>query len=67
MKTKYPTKPKPQTAREWALYRVRLNCGLGKKALDGGPVPEGCNHTDYALYCLFNAVEEIAVAMEEEK
>lgn len=70
MKTKNPktSNAKPKTPRGWALYRIGLNCSLGKQALDGeAQVPECCNKTDYALYCLLNAIEDIAVAMKEEK
>lgn len=52
---------KPETPREMALYRVAVNCKIGRDALD--------KHQDddlrYAVYCLLHAVESLGEAMAE--
>lgn len=55
---------KPKNKREWALYRCSLHCQIGRNAYKPGYVPEpGRTPTDYAVYCLLKAVEELATAM----
>lgn len=59
-KRKPAAKP-PQTETELAAYRAKLNCAVGQKALDGlTDPPDGVSRTEYALYCLLSAVEELA-------
>ena len=46
------------------LYRAQLFCMLGCDALEGTTKPPcGATPTEYALYNLLRAVEEIATAM----
>jgi hypothetical protein len=59
---------KLQTPREIALYRVSLNCKVGRDALEGIGTPiQGVTATQYALFCLLHAVEDIAKAMGEKE
>ena len=57
----------PKTDREWALYRTKLNCQLGRKALEGKTALNGYTAIEYALFCLLNAVEDVAEAMKGDK
>lgn len=62
-------------AKEWTrklghsgLYRATLDAKIGKKAIEGKiQPPEGCTHTEYALFCLLSAIGEIAEAMRQDK
>lgn len=66
--TKLEQKAKPQTPREYALYRVSLNCKAGRDALEGVTAPiHNVASTEYALFCLLHAVEDIAKAMGEKE
>ena len=59
---------KPQTPKEWALYRAGAACRIGMDILNGKtPPPDGSSVTQYALYNLLHAVEDIAEAMKESK
>ena len=50
------------------LCRAILHCKIGRDAIDGKTsLPVGCSATDYALFCLLYAIEEIAEAMLPEK
>lgn len=55
-------KPKlPHSPEEWSAYRVRLDCHLAKGVLDGKTnPPENTSRSEYALYCIASAVEELA-------
>jgi len=65
--TKTTAKKKPQTPREWALYRCALSCKIGRDALDAGRSPvEGTPLVDWVLFNLLHAVEEIGKAMEHD-
>jgi len=66
MKTK-PTKPtKPRTKRQWAIYRAKLHCRVGKDAIDLiTTIPANATRYEYGLYCLICAVEALAEAMEK--
>ena len=58
---------KPETPREWALYRVKLNCKIGQEVLNGNTKPpDGVGRTEYALYNLLHAVEDIATAISHD-
>jgi hypothetical protein len=58
--------PKPNTPREWALYRTRLVCGMGKDVLNGRTAPPGgVPVIEYAMYALFDAVQELAGLVDE--
>jgi hypothetical protein len=57
---------KPETPREWALYRTRLACEIGKDVLTGKTrPPQGVPIVEYALYALFDAVQELAGLVDE--
>jgi len=46
---------------EWSAYRAGLNCAVAKDVLSGKtPVPAGATRTEYSLYCLASAIEELA-------
>lgn len=65
---KAAAKINPQTPREIALYRVSLNCKIGRDALEGIEAPiQGVTASQYALFCLLHAVEDIAKAMGEKE
>jgi hypothetical protein len=56
-----------KTPKEAALYRVKLNCQIGKDALNGKePMMSNVEPLEYAVFCLLNAVEDIAEAMKTE-
>ncbi len=61
-----PGPKKPHTKREWALYRVKAHCKIGRDALEGKGIVQGHDKTEYAFFCLLHAVEEIAEAMRED-
>lgn len=47
------------------LYRARFTCQIGKDAIDGKVFsPDNTTRTDYAIYNLLCAVEEIARYLE---
>jgi hypothetical protein len=50
------------------LYRAWLSCGIGAETLEGirNPRIEGVSPTDYALFCLLQAVEQIAEHLAKE-
>jgi hypothetical protein len=54
----------PKNDYEWALERASLHCKIGKDALEGNTHPEALiNATQYALYNLLDAVNEITIAL----
>jgi hypothetical protein len=57
---------KPQTPREWALYRAVSSCQIGRARMNEGETA-GTKSTpqDHAIYCLLHAVEDLATAMQE--
>lgn len=58
--------PKPKTPREWALCRTRMVCDIGKDVLSGKTrPPQGVPIVEYALYALFDAVQELAGLVDE--
>ena len=57
---------KPETPREWSAYRAKLSCRIGRDVIEGKTVaPGGIARTEYALYNLLHAVEEIADALSQ--
>jgi len=58
---------KPETPREYALYRVSLACKVGRDGLEGRKVPPGVTPGDWALYNLLHAVEDMALALGMDK
>jgi hypothetical protein len=62
---KEPTPKKPQTEREWALYRARLSCKIARDGIEGKcKSMGGADRIEWTLYNLAHAIEEIARAME---
>ena len=51
------------------LYRAQLSCRIARDAIEGKrhQAPPYCTATEYALFNLAHAVEEIATAMLEER
>lgn len=64
-KPKPKVKPLPKTPREWCLYRAKLNCKVAIDAINADEVVADRQPHEYALYCLCNAVSEIAQAIGE--
>jgi len=68
-RTRKPTPPRDHGSldplvRHPGLYRAQLFCMLGRDALEGTTKPPcDATPTEYALYNLLHAVEEIATAM----
>ena len=58
-----PTKCSSDLVRHPGLYRAKLNCKIGRDALEGRKRDLPCDPYDYALFCLLHAIEEIADAM----
>ena len=59
---------KPKTPREWATYRAKLSCRIGRDVIEGKTTaPGGISRTEYALYNLLHAVEAIAGALNDKK
>ena len=51
-----------------ALYRAITSCRVGRDALDGTfPPPQMATPTEYALYNLLHAIEDIATALAEKE
>jgi hypothetical protein len=60
------SKKKPETPREWATYRAKLSCRIGRDVIEGQTTaPGGISRTEYAIYNLLHAVEEIADALSQ--
>jgi hypothetical protein len=59
------TRKNPQP-KNMAAYRARLSCKIGMDAI-GGVIkpPAGVPVFEYALYNLFRAIEDVAMAIEE--
>lgn len=58
---------KPETAREWALYRCSLACKIGRDAMEKGESPvDDTSLVEFVLFALLHAVEEIGKAMEHD-
>jgi hypothetical protein len=58
---------KPKTEYEWMLYRAEASCRIGKESLSGKGIPSDLNKSEYALFNLLCAIEEIAKAMKSIK
>lgn len=55
-------KPKPKNIE---LYRMKLNCQIGRDALEGKTRPlNGCSQIEYAMYCLLHAIEDLGAYLE---
>ena len=59
-------KDMPGSKKEWALYRCRLSCGIGKRACERIDVPPSVDRGDWIFYQLFAAIEDLAVAVGSE-
>jgi len=56
------------TPREAALYRVKLQCKIGRDAIEGKMrLPDATSALEYSMFCLLHAVEDIALAIEMKK
>lgn len=61
-----PSLPLPNDTAGWALYRAKLSCRIGKDALNGtAEVPNEVTSSDWVLYQMLCAIEDIAIAMQE--
>jgi hypothetical protein len=61
-------KPKPKTPREWAAYRCKVTCQIGRDVLSGKTkTPPGGSPLEYALFNLLHAVEELAELTSKDK
>lgn len=53
----------------WELYRTRLHCKIGRDKIDGGTdtmgVPPGVSGTEYSFFLLFNALDDLAAALQK--
>lgn len=56
---------RPKTDKEWALYRCKLSCDIGKRACEGVGIPDGIKPESWTLYQLFAAIEDLALAMQD--
>jgi hypothetical protein len=62
--SKHESEPDGNPSSKFMLYRVKLSCKIGRDALEGKTkLPCGTTPTDYAIFNLLHAVEEIASAM----
>jgi len=53
-----------ELVRHPGLYRAKLSCRIGRDAIEGKTrPPEGCTSTEYALFNMLHAIEEIADAL----
>jgi len=51
----------PKTELEWAAYRCKLSCRIGRDALERKTeTPGGVTPLEYAVFNLLHAVEELA-------
>ena len=56
-----------KTPKDMALRRAKLNCQVGKDALNGTePIMSNVAPLEKAVFCLLNAIEDLATAMESE-
>jgi hypothetical protein len=58
-----PRMVRPKTHSEWAAYRCALSCKIGRDAIERKGLPDGLTPTEYALYNLLHAVEDLAKAI----
>ena len=65
MTTKKPIPPK--TEAEWAAYRCRLSCKIGRDVLEGKTQPpDTVNRLEYAVFNLLHAMEDLSRAIESQ-
>ena len=55
---------RPKSPQENALYRASLACKIGRDAIEGKNVPDGVSRMEFAMFNLFHAIEDIALAMK---
>jgi len=61
-------KPKRKTPREWAAYRCKLSCEIGRDALEYKiKSPPGVSPLEYAVFNLLHAIEELAELTAKDK
>jgi hypothetical protein len=58
---------KPETKKEWAVYRCKITCQLGRNTCNGiQEIPAGIDRESWLLYNLFSAIENLAEAISYE-
>jgi hypothetical protein len=60
MKNTQTKTKKPKTAAEWSAYRCQASCKIGRNAL----FEKTENPTDYAIFNILHAVEELSKQIE---
>ena len=59
---------RPKTDAEWAAYRCQLSCKIGRDAIEGKiTIPGRCTATEYALFNLLHAVEDLSMSIGPNK
>lgn len=54
-----------KTEAQWAAYRCRLSCKVGRDVIAGkNPPPAGCSALEYALFNLLHAMEALSHVVE---
>jgi len=61
--TEPKTKQKPKTEAEWAAYRCRMECRMGREAIDG-KIKSYVQPLEYALFLLLHAIEDLSLQIE---
>ena len=61
-----PPRPAEQPSGNSALYRCRLTCKTGRDACEGRGVPEGVRREDWMMHLMFSAIDDLALAMENQ-
>jgi len=57
---------KPETKLQSHTLRARISCKMGREVLNGDKnVPQGTTDIQFALYCLLEAIDDIAIAIEK--
>lgn len=55
-----------KTKKQWAIYRCKLSCQVGKDACEGKDIPVKINPEDWKMYQLFCAISELAEAINQD-
>ncbi len=56
-------KAKPRTDAEMAAFRCRLQCRMGREAIDG-KIKSYVQPLEYALFLLLHAIEDLSLQIE---
>lgn len=58
--------PAPKTKAEFAAWRCRCHCKMGRDVLDGvTKPPPGCSELESAVFLLLHAVEDLSLIAVE--